>query len=70
MHRLDKVILFEDFSQTTMRDLSLDFELSSRMVGKAYTGNALIHQFVGELGLVEAIDQRLHLFKMQIPCNV
>jgi hypothetical protein len=37
------------------------------MVGTAYGGIGLIHQFVKELKLAEAIDERLHLFKFHLP---
>jgi hypothetical protein len=50
-----------------MRGSNIKFELSDRTVGTAYGGIGLIHQFVKELGLAEAIDQRLHLFKIHLP---
>jgi len=65
--RLDKFNYPEDMSEPMMRGSSPQFELSGRMVGTAYGGIGLIHQFVRELGLAEAIDQRLHLFKIHLP---
>ncbi len=65
--RLDKFNFPEDLSQPMMRGPSPHFELAGRTVGTAYGGIGLIHQFVGELGLAEAIDCRLHLFKFHLP---
>ena len=56
-----------DLSKPMMRGPSPQFELSARMVGTAYGGIGLIHQFVKELKLAEAIDERLHLFKFHLP---
>ena len=36
-------------------------------VGRAYGGNGRMQELVCTLGLAEAIDQRLHLLKMQLP---
>jgi hypothetical protein len=66
-HRLDKFNYPEDMSQPMIRGSSPQFELSGRTVGTAYGGIGLIHQFVKELGLAEAIDRRLHLFKIHLP---
>jgi hypothetical protein len=65
--RLDKSKYPEDMSQPMMRGSSPRFELSVRTVGTAYGGIGLIHQFALELGLADAIDQRLHLFKVHLP---
>ena len=65
--RLDKDNFPEDLSQPMMRGSTPHFELSGRSVGTAYGGIGLIHQFVQELGLPEAIDSRLHLFKIHLP---
>ena len=66
-NRLDKFNYPEDMSKPMMRGSNIQFELSDRTVGTAYGGIGLIHQFVKELGLAEAIDQRLHLFKIHLP---
>src|SRR6187397_3290568 len=50
-----------------MRGSTPQYELSGRSAGTAYGGIGLIHQLVRELGLAEAIDQRLHLFKIHLP---
>ena len=65
--RLDKDNFPEDLSQPMMRGSTPHFELSGRSVGTAYGGIGLVHQFVQELGLAEAIDSRLHLFKIHLP---
>ena len=65
--RLDKDNFPDDLSQPMMRGSTPHFELSGRSVGTAYGGIGLIHQFVQELGLPEAIDSRLHLFKIHLP---
>ena len=65
--RLDKLNYPEDMSQPMMRGPIPHFELSSRTVGTAYGGIGLIHQFAIELGLADAINSRLHLFKVHLP---
>lgn len=65
--RLDKFNYPEDMSKPMMRSPSPQFEVSGRMVGTAYGGIGLIHQFVNELGLAEAIDSRVQLFKFHLP---
>ena len=65
--RLDKDNFPDDLSQPMMRGSTPHFELSGRSVGTAYGGIGLVHQFVQELGLAEAIDSRLHLFKIHLP---
>ena len=67
VQRLDKLNYPEDMSQPMMRGPSPHFELSDRTTATAYGGIGLIHQFVKELGLAEAIDERLHLFKVHLP---
>ena len=57
-NRLDKENYPEDLSQPMMRGPSPQFELSGRMVGTAYGGIGLIHQFVKELGLADAQGNR------------
>jgi hypothetical protein len=65
--RLDKFNYPDDLSRPMMRGPVPHFELAGRTVGTAYGGIGLIHQFVRELGLAEAIDRRLHLFKVHLP---
>jgi hypothetical protein len=65
--RLDKFNFPEDLSQPMMRGGNLHFDLAGRAIGTAYGGLALMQQLVRDLGLAEAIDQRLHLFKVHLP---
>ncbi len=66
-HRLNRFNSPGDSSKPMLRGSNLQFELSDRIVGTAYGGIGLIHQFVKELGLAEAIDQRLNLLKFHLP---
>ena len=43
------------------------FELSGRAVGTPYGGIGLVHRLVGEIGLAEEIDARLHVLKIHLP---
>jgi len=43
------------------------FELSGRAVGTPYGGIGLVHRLVGEIGLAEEIDSRLHVLKFHLP---
>jgi hypothetical protein len=43
------------------------FEFAERHCGTAYGGVVVMHQFVRELGLAEAIDERLELLKLHNP---
>ena len=65
--RLDKFNFPEDLSQPMMRGGKLHFDLAGRAVGTPYGGLGLMQQLVRDLGLAEAIDQRLHLFKVHLP---
>ena len=65
--RLDKGTYPDDLSQPMIRGGTPQYELSGRVTGTAYGGIGLIQQLVRELGLAEAIDQRLHLFKLHLP---
>ena len=42
------------------------YEMGERQRGLAYGGIGLMQQLVRELGLAEAIDQRLHVFKVHL----
>ena len=57
--RLDKDNYPDDLSRPMIRGSAPRYELSGRSTGTAYGGIGLIHQLVRELGLAEAIDQRL-----------
>ncbi len=65
--RLDKHNYPDDLSQPILRGRNLHYEVAGRAVGTAYGGIGLIQQLVRDLGLAEAIDQRLHLFKVHLP---
>ena len=65
--RLDKDNYPEDLSRPMIRGSTPQYELSGRASGTAYGGIGLIHQLVRDLGLAEAIDSRLHLFKVHLP---
>ena len=65
--RLDKMNFPDNLDQPMMRSANLEFELAGRAVGTCHGGIGLVHQLVQELGLAEAIDRRLHLFKFHLP---
>ena len=65
--RLDKYNFPDDLSQPMMRGPTPRFELAERAVGTAHGGIALAQQLVREIGLAEAIDRRLVLFKVHLP---
>ena len=65
--RLDKFNYPEDLERPMFRASNVLFEMAERTVGTAYGGVPLIHQLAKNLGLPEAIDQRLHLFKIHLP---
>lgn len=65
--RLDKNKFLDDLSQPMLRAANVHYELAGRAVGTAYGGIGLIHELVRELRLAEAIDTRLHLFKVHLP---
>lgn len=67
LQRLDKDSYPDDLSRPMIRGSTPQYELSDRSTGTAYGGIGLIHQLVRELGLAEAIDQRLHLFTVHLP---
>jgi Transposase DDE domain group 1 len=65
--RLDKFNFPDDLSRPMMRSTHVQFDLAGRGAGTAYGGLGLIRQLVRDLGLAEAIDERLHLFKVHLP---
>jgi hypothetical protein len=67
VRRLDKFNFPDDLERPMLRAANVHYELSGRDVGTAYGGIGLVHQLVQELGLAQAIDQRLHLFKIHLP---
>ncbi len=65
--RLDKDNYPDDLSRPMIRCTAPQYELAGRASGTAYGGIGLVHQLVRDLGLAEAIDKRLHLFKVHLP---
>lgn len=65
--RLDKHNYPDDLSRPMIRGGTPQYELSGRGVGTACGGIGLMHQLVRQLGLAEAIDQRLKIFKVHLP---
>lgn len=65
--RLDKTKL-PDCSQPIFRGCpSFRYDLSERTTGIAYGGIPLLHKLAKDLGLVDAIDKRLHILKIHLP---
>ena len=65
--RLDKCNFPDDLSQPMMQAPTPHYEVAGRSVGTAYGGIGLIQQLVEELELPQAINSRLHLFKIHLP---
>jgi len=65
--RLDKARLPDDLSHPMMQAPKPQYELAGRAVGTVYGGIGLIHQLVQELGLPQAINDKLKLFKFPLP---
>jgi Transposase DDE domain group 1 len=65
--RLNKDRYPRDRSRPMIRGAAPRYELAERSLGTAYGGIGLVQQLVRQLGLAEAIDQRLHLFKVHLP---
>lgn len=67
LKRLDKFNYPRDLSRPMLRAGKVQYELAGRGSGTAYGGIGLVQQLVRKLGLAEAIDRRLHLFKVHLP---
>jgi hypothetical protein len=65
--RLDRFNYPDDLSQPMFRIGSMKFELANRAVGTAYGGIGLMHQLAINLGLPQAINRHLQLFKVHLP---
>ena len=65
--RLDKNNYPDDLSRPMIRGGTPQYELSGRGAGTACGGIGLMHQLVRELGLAEAIDRQLKIFKVHLP---
>jgi len=57
----------QGFTQPMFSASNIQYELSDRTRAVSYGGIGLVHQLVGEIGLAEAIDRRLHLLKIHLP---
>jgi hypothetical protein len=65
--RLHKSNYPEVLTRPMLRNTNVQYDLAGRGAGTAYGGLGLMQQLVRELGLAEAIDQRLQLFKVHLP---
>jgi DDE family transposase len=64
--RLDKTNL-GDCSQPMFSARNIHYEIADRSRGISHGGIGLIHVLARQLGLIDAIDQRLHLLKIHLP---
>ena len=64
--RLDKTQL-GDCSQPVFRARNIHYDVAQRSRGIAYGGIGAFHLLAHKAGLVDAIDQRLHLLKIHLP---
>jgi hypothetical protein len=46
---------------------NIDYEIASRIRGTGYGGIGAMHLLARRIGLIDAIDQRLHLLKIHLP---
>jgi len=58
---------WEQQSQPMMRGSNIHYEISDKTCASVYGGMGAIHTMVQRLGLVEEIDQKLHLLKVHLP---
>jgi hypothetical protein len=65
--RLNKRNFPDDLSRPMFRAANIQYEVADRDVGTAYGGIGLVHQLTRTLGLAEAINERLKLFKLHLP---
>ena len=64
--RLDQTKL-GDCSQPMFSASNIHYEISDRSRGIAYGGIGTVHLLARQLGLIDAIDERLHLLKFHLP---
>ena len=57
----------DDTSQPMFSASNIHFEMAERTHAIQYGGIGLIHQLARDTGLIEAIDNNLHLLKIHIP---
>jgi hypothetical protein len=65
--RLDKFNFPGNLSRPMLRGANLRYDLAGRDVGTTCGGMGLMVSLVQELKLAEAINERLHLFKIHLP---
>ena len=58
---------WEDQPKPMMRGSNIHYELSAKTRASAYGGMGAIHTMVQRLGLVEQLDEHLHLLKVHLP---
>ena len=66
LRRLDKTKL-PDCSQPVFRGSNIRFDLCDRTSGIGFGGIPLFHKLAKDIGLVAAIDKRLHLLQIHLP---
>jgi hypothetical protein len=64
--RLDKTKMPKG-DQPMLRAANIHYEIAERSRGLAHGGIGAIHVMAQQLGLVEAIDRRLHVLKIHLP---
>jgi hypothetical protein len=64
--RLDKTKL-EDCDRPQFTATNIHYEIADRSRGIAHGGIGAIHALARQLGLIDAIDERLHLLKIHLP---
>ena len=65
--RLDKTKLPDSSTPILHGCGNFHFELNERINGSAFGGIPLLHKLAQDIGLLDAIDQRLHLLKLHLP---
>src|SRR5262245_44415460 len=58
---------WEEQPRPMMRGSNIHYELSAKTRASAYGGMGAIHTMVQRLGLVEQLDEHLHLLKVHLP---
>jgi Transposase DDE domain group 1 len=64
--RLDKTIV-PDLGQPMFTASNIHYEIADRIHGLAHGGIGAMHLLAQRIGLIDAIDQRLHLLKIHLP---
>lgn len=57
----------EEMERPMLSGANTRYEVSARVQAIPCGGIGLVHQFVGTLGLADAIDRNLHVFKRHFP---